>query len=229
MSASSLSNSGWPRPTGTPRATTSMRAPHESPALAQLVHAGFQRRHDLGVRREERVERDLRLVDERDRDVAQLAHPADEGGAAMRLEPLARHGAGGDHRRGQPGRRAPAAARIAHAVLAPVGVVGVARAEGVEDVPVVLAALVGVADQQRDRGAGGDAFVDAGQDLDRVRLVALRHVARGAGPAPVELDCWMSASHRAQAGRAAVDHAADRRAVRFAEIGHAKEFAEGAS
>jgi hypothetical protein len=33
MSASSLSNSGWPRPTGTRRAATVMRAPQLSPAL----------------------------------------------------------------------------------------------------------------------------------------------------------------------------------------------------
>jgi hypothetical protein len=33
MSASSLSNTGSPQPTGTPEATTVMRAPHESPDL----------------------------------------------------------------------------------------------------------------------------------------------------------------------------------------------------
>ena len=52
---------------------------------------------------------------------------------------------------------------------------------------VVLAALVGVADQERDRRAGGLAFVDAGEDLDRVGFLPLRDVARGAGAAPVEV------------------------------------------
>ena len=189
MSASSLSNSGWPRPTGTPRRDDVDARAAGVAGLAQLVHAGLERRHDVGVGREERVERDLRLVDERDRDVAQLAHAADE--AWCRAAPCSHLRAtapAADHRRGQARRRAAAAARIAQAVLAPVGVVGVAGAEGVEDVAVVLAALVGVADQQRDRRAGGHAFVYAGQYLHRVGLVALRDVARGAGTAAVELD-----------------------------------------
>jgi hypothetical protein len=67
------------------------------------------------------------------------------------------------------------------------------------DVAVVLAALVLVADQQRDRGAGGQAFVDAGQDLDRVgsrrcvtwRLVPGRRRSRSG---------WMSASLSASPG-----------------------------
>ena len=108
-------------------------------------------------------------------------------GAVLLAQPLARHRAGRHHRRGQPRRRTAAAARVAQAVLAPVGVVGVAGAEGVEQVAVVPAALVGVADQQADRRAGGLALVDAGQDLHRVGLVALRHVAAGAGAAAVEV------------------------------------------
>ena len=143
-------------------------------------------------------------------------------------QPLARHRAGRHRGRRQPRRRAPAATRVAQAVLAPVGVVGMAGAEGVEDVAVVLAALVGVADQQADRRAGGQALVDAREDLHRVGLVALRHVAAGAGAAAVEfgLDVGFAQRH---AGRAAVDHAADGRAVAFAEVGDAKEFAEGAA
>ncbi len=103
-----------------------------------------------------------------------------------------------------------------------------AGAEGVEDVAVVLAALVGVADQQRDRRAGGQALVHAGQDLHRIGLVALRHVAAGAGAAPVQvgLDVGLGQRH---AGRAAVDDAADGRAMAFAEVGDAEQFAEGAA
>ena len=196
--------------------------------LAQFVHVGLQPRHDAGVGRVERVQRDLRSILERDLDLAQLAHPAAERGAVLLLQPLARHRTGGHGGCRQPGRRTATAARIADAVLAPVGVVGMAGAEGVEQVAVVLAALVGVLDQQADRRAGGQAFVDARQDLDRIGLVALGHVAAGAGAAAVELGLDVFHAQR-QAGRTAVDHAADGRAVAFAEIGDAKQVAEGAA
>jgi hypothetical protein len=99
-----------------------------------------------------------------------------------------------------------------------VGVVGVAGAEGLQDVAVVLAALVGVADQQGDRRAGGPALVHAGEDLHRVGFVALRDELAGAGAAAVQiaLDVGLAQGH---AGRAAVDHAADGRAVGFTEVG----------
>ena len=80
---------------------------------------------------------------------------------------------------------------IAQAVLLQVGVVGVARAEGLRDLAVVLAALVGVADQQADRRAGGLAFVDAREDLHPVRFLALGDVAAGArdGAGPGRAGC----------------------------------------
>ena len=93
-----------------------------------------------------------------------------------------------------------------------VGVVGVARAEHVLDLRVVLAARVDVADEKRDRRAGGAAFEHAGEDLDGVLFAPLRHVARGAGLAPVELGLDVGFGEL-QSRRAAVDDAADRRAV----------------
>jgi hypothetical protein len=98
-------------------------------------------------------------------------------------------------------------------------------AEGVQQVAVVLAALVGVADQQADRGAGGPAFVDAGQDLHAVGLGALRDMAVLARAAAVQLglDVGFGQFHP---GWAAIDHTTDGRAVTLAEVGHAKEFAE---
>jgi hypothetical protein len=63
------------------------------------------------------------------------------------------------------------------------------RAELLGDVAVVLAALVGVADQQRDRRAGGDALVHAGEDLDLVGLAPLRGVPRAPGGAALEVGC----------------------------------------
>ena len=122
-------------------------------------------------------------------------------------------------------RSASAAAMIADAVFLPVGVVGVAGAEGVGDIAVILAALVFVADEQRDGCAGGLAFEHAGQYLHRVRFAALRDVARGAGFAAVEvmLDVGLAQLH---SRRATVDDAADGRAVRFAERGDGEERAE---
>jgi chorismate synthase len=103
-----------------------------------------------------------------------------------------------------------------------------AGAEGVEQVAIVLAALVGVADEQADRRPGGQTFVDAGEDFHCVGFVALRHMAAGAGAAAVELGLDVGVRQR-QAGRAAIDHAADRRTMAFAEVGDAEELAEGAA
>jgi hypothetical protein len=102
----------------------------------------------------------------------------------------------------------------------------VAGAKGLGNVAVVLAALVGVADQQRDRGAGGPALVHAREDFYRIGLVALGHELRGAGPAAIELNLDVGLAQR-HAGRATVDHAADGRAVGFTEVGDAEQGAEG--
>src|SRR5437764_1332394 len=79
-------------------------------------------------------------------------------------------GAGGHPAGGLARRRAAAAAIVADAVLGPVGVVGVPRAEAVLDLAVILGALVLVLDQQADRRAGGQALEHAGEDLDPVGL-----------------------------------------------------------
>src|SRR5690606_8890504 len=109
-----------------------------------------------------------------------------------------------------------------------VGVVGMAGAEGIGNVAVVLAARIGVADQQPDGRAGGHAFEHAREDLHRVGLAALGDMARSARAAPVEfgLDVGLGQRH---SRRAAVNHGADGRAVRFAEIGDTKQGTEGVS
>src|SRR5690606_28650036 len=94
------------------------------------------------------------------------------------------------------------------------------------DVRVVLAALVGVADQQRDRGAGGTALVHAGQDLDLVGLAPRRGVAALAGGAPLEIVGELL-RRDLQARGAAIDDAADGRAMRLAEGGDRQQPAEG--
>ena len=72
-------------------------------------------------------------------------------------EDLARDRPCGDPRGGLARRGAAAAAIVAHPVFLPIGVVGVAGAEAVGDVAIVLRALVGVLDQQLDRRAGRHA------------------------------------------------------------------------
>ena len=96
-------------------------------------------------------------------------------------------------RRGLARRGASAAAIVAQAVFGLIGEIGVAGAKLVLDVGIVLRALVGVLDQQRDRRAGRHLHAGlgmrhhAGQDLHRVRLLALRGEARLAGTAAIEI------------------------------------------
>src|SRR5262249_23042953 len=65
----------------------------------------------------------------------------------------------------------------------------------------------------------------AGQDFDRVRLLALRGVARLAGPPPVEIGLDVGFAER-DARRRAVDDAAERRPMALAEGRHPKKMAE---
>ena len=92
------------------------------------------------------------------------------------------------------------------------------------DVGVVLAALILVADEQRDRRAGGAALEHAGENLHGIRLAPLRDVARGARLAAVEFGLDVGLADL-QAGRAAIDHATDGGAMGFAERGDAKQTA----
>ena len=198
------------------------------PVLAQLVHIGFQRVDLAHVGRKERVVGHMLPALKRDGVLTQLRHAGADLGAELLAQPLLGHRTGGHHRGRHARRRAPAAARIADAVLVPVGVVGMAGTEGLQDVAVVLAALVGVADQQRNRGARGLALVDTAQDLDGIRLVALGHMARGARTATVQIGLEVR-FRQGHARRAAIDDAADRRAVRFAEIRDREQKTEGAA
>jgi hypothetical protein len=164
----------------------------------------LQLRDQAGIGGEERVARDVLQPLERDLDLAQGTHPADEADAVRsrsHLRATAPAATVGAVSRAD-ARPPPRGSRSA--VLAPVGVVGMAGAEGVEKVAVVLAALVGVADQQRDRRAGGQPLVDAREDLHRVGLAALRHVAAGAGAAPVELDLDVGSASASPGGQPSI-------------------------
>ena len=162
------------------------------------------------------------------RHLAELRHAAAKHRAVLGQEPLLGHRTGGDHGRGHARRGTSAPARIAQAVLLEIGEIRVPGAEGVEQVAVVLAALVGVVDQQRNRRAGGAAFEHAAQNLHRVGFVALGHMAAGARAAPVQvaLDVRLGQLH---ARRAAVNHTPDCRAVGFAKVGDRKKLSKGVS
>ena len=136
----------------------------------------------------------------------------------------------GDHRGGHAHggfarRRAPAAARIADAVFLPVAVVRMAGTELCGDVAVVLAARVGIADQQGDGCTGGLAFVHATEYLDLVGFTARGGMARLARGTPVQVGAELF--HRDfQPRRATIDHAADGGAMRLAEGGDAEQMAK---
>ncbi|MNT25753.1 hypothetical protein D3C72_1612930 [compost metagenome] len=93
-----------------------------------------------------------------------------------------------------------------------------AGAKALRNIGVILAALVGIANQQRDWRAGGLAFVDARENLDLVWLVALRHVLAGTGAAAVQIVLDVCFAQRHARG-AAINHTADGRAVGFAKVG----------
>ena len=86
---------------------------------------------------------------------------------------LAGDGAGGDANGGLAGAGAAAAAVVADAVLLEIGVIGVAGAEQILDVVVILRPGVLVGDQQGDGCAGGPVFENAGQDLHPVGFAPL--------------------------------------------------------
>ena len=142
---------------------------------------------------------------------------------------LKSYGAGGDTRSRLARRGTAAAAMVAKAVFHLIGVVGVAGAVLPGDVAIVLGALVDILDQHGDRRAGGDeriAVLDhAGEDLHLVGLAPLGDEAGLAGTTAVELLLDVLA-READAGRAAVDHAAERRPVALAPGGDAEEVAE---
>ena len=98
--------------------------------------------------------------------------------------------------------------------------------EHVADAGVVAGPRVGVLDEEGDRGPGGSALEHPGEDPHLVRLAPLGGVAAPAGPAPVEVGLNVGLGE-GEAGRAAVHHAPDRRAVALAERGHREMGPEG--
>ncbi len=139
---------------------------------------------------------------------------------------FSRNGASRDPRRCFARGRTPAAAIIADAVFGVIDVIGMAGTIGVFDLAIVLRALVGILDQQRNRRPGGKLCAgvvhhDPGQDFHRVGLLPLGSEAGLAGAAQVEKGLDFRRLQR-NSRRTAVDHAAERGAVAFAEGGDAE-------
>ena len=91
-----------------------------------------------------------------------------------------------------------------------------ARPEFALDVTVVFGSLIGVLDDQADRGARRLAFENTRQDFYLIRFITLCCVAVSPGPAPIEvtLDISLRQFHP---GRTAIHDAAKRPTVTFAK------------
>jgi hypothetical protein len=119
---------------------------------------------------------------------------------------------------------------IAQAVFHQIGVVGMAGTELVLDVAVVLGAGVDILDLERDRRPRRGLHArligeHARQDAHLIRLLPLGGVARLARAPLVEIGLDLGLGD-GDAGRTAIDHAADRRPVAFAPGGDAEQMAE---
>ena len=90
------------------------------------------------------------------------------------------------------------------------------RTENVLNGAVVLRTLVGILNQQANAGPGGHALEYAGEDLHLVRLAALGGIARGSRTTAIEIVLEIGFGKR-NAWRHAVNDAAQRQAMRFAE------------
>src|SRR5438105_8200749 len=99
------------------------------------------------------------------------------------------------------------------------------RPELLRDRRVVLGALVFIANEKADRGAGGLSLVHTRQDLDRIGLPPLRYMARAARLAPIEFLLNVGSSER-HSRRTTVDHATVSGTVRLAERRDAVEKTE---
>ena len=162
---------------------------------------------------------------ERDFNRPELTHVAADHDA-LGGQVLLGDGTGG-HAHGGFARRAAATPTvITDAVLVVVGVIGVGRAEGILDRRVVLGLLVGIADQQANRTAGGLALEDAGEDFHLIVFLTLRGVAAGAWLAPIEVALQVLQANL-QPRRAAIDNGDQRRAMAFASGGDSEQLAVG--
>ncbi len=193
--------------------------------LAQGIHVGLQLGHPCRVRTEEGILIHRIPVLQLHANWPELGQVAADLDAEPFLEVLLGDPPGGHPHGRLPRRGTPAAAVVAEAVFLLVGIVGMRRPELCGDLGIVLGTLVGVVDDQADRGARGAALEGPGQDLHLVGLAALGGMARGAGLAPVQVALQVLGG-QFQARRTAVHDAAQGRPVTLTEAGDRKEFSE---
>ena len=102
------------------------------------------------------------------------------------------------------------------------------RTKRLRDVAVILAALIGVANQEANWRACRYALEHAREDFNRVVLLALRHMPRSAGLAPIQIGLNILGGQR-HSRRTAVNDATNGRPVRFTKRGDREEMTEGVS
>src|SRR4029077_7377080 len=147
---------------------------------------------------------------------ANLAHVDLDAYLHPLREASAGHGTGGDAHHGLARRGTAATEMVAMAVLVRVGVIGVARAEAIDEPVVVTRARVGVLDQQADRRAGGAPRVHAREDAHCVSLASLADEVGSSGTTAINVALQVGL-RELEAGRTAIDNATKRRPVAFAE------------
>ena len=199
---------------------------HRIAGLPQVVHKRFELGHDVLVRCKKWIVAHGIPGFEGNLVRSQLAQVAMNDDAMGLAEPFPGNRRSGNPNSGLPGRRPPAAPVVADAVLLPVGVIGMARAERVDQISVVFTSCIFIADQQRNRCAGRLTFKDAGQDFDPVGFLPLGHVAGRAGFAAIQILLDIVGGQH-QTRRATIDDAPDGRAVAFAKGRHGKDVTKG--
>jgi hypothetical protein len=105
---------------------------------------------------------------------------------------------------------------ITDPILLPIGIVCVARTEGIDQITVISAASVFVSDEECNGRTGGLAFEDTGKDFDRIGFLPLRDVAGGAGLAAVEIMLNII-DGEGQAWRTTIHDTTNRRPMALAE------------
>ncbi len=229
-SASSRSKTGSPKPGGDPARHRLHHAAHGVARLSNGVDEIDHGLRDLLVRTAHDIAFHLvaghrRRVDLR-LDVTNSFHIGHDLDGGRLGEQLARDGAGRDPADGFARAGSTASRHGANAVLGLIAVVGVRRTVLGTHLVVVASARIAIAHQQRDGRAQGQATLDAGKNLDLVRLVAVAGNAALARSATVQLDLDLLAAD-GEARGTPVDHDADTRPVGLAPGRDPEELAEG--
>ena len=105
---------------------------------------------------------------------------------------------------------------VADAVFLPVGVIGVARTKGVDEIAVITAALIFVPDQEGNGSARGVALEHSGEDFNAVGFLSLCDMTGGTRFTPVEIELNIFGRECEPRGTT-IDDAADSRSMAFAE------------